>query len=58
MQVVTCTLVLLAFLSPQCAQAQLTPFYHLSTLDVTHEKDTRPSAFFMQLKTARASEQR
>ena len=35
----------------------LSPFYHLSTLDVTHvRKDTRPSAFFVQLNTARAWE--
>ena len=37
---------------PQCAHIQLSPFYHLSTLDVTHvRKDTRPSMFFMQPKT-------
>ena len=28
---------------PHCAHGQLSPFYHLSTLDVTHmRKDTRP----------------
>ena len=37
---------------PQCAHVQLSPFYHLSTLDVIHmRKDTRPSVFFMQPKT-------
>ena len=43
---------------PQCTHIQLSPLYHLSTLDVTHmTKDTRPSVFFMQPKTARAWEQ-
>ena len=29
---------------PQCVHVQLSPFYHLSTLDITHvRKDTRPS---------------
>jgi len=38
--------------------SKLSPFHHLSTLDVTHvKKDTRPSVFFMQLKTAQAWEQ-
>jgi len=45
-------LVLLA--ETQCTDIQLSPFYHLSTLDVTHvRKDARPSAFFMQLKRHR-----
>ena len=36
---------------------RLSHFYHLSTLDVTHvRKDTRPSTFFVQLKTAQAWE--
>jgi len=43
---------------PQCAHVQLNPFYHLSTLDVTHvRKDTSPSATFMQLKMVRDWEQ-
>ena len=51
------TLALLAVLSP-CAHVQLGPFYHLSTLDVTHmRKDTRPFAFLVQPKTVRAWEQ-
>ena len=42
---------------PQSAHVQLSPFYHLSTLDVTHvRKDTRPSAFFVQPKTVRVWE--
>ena len=42
---------------PQCTHVQLSPFYHLSTLDVTHvRKDIRPSAFFVQPKTVRAWE--
>ena len=37
----------------QCTHVQLSPFYELSTLDVTDtRKDTRPSAFFMQPETA------
>jgi len=49
---------LLAVLKPQCTHVQLSPFYHLSTLDVTHmKKDTRPSVFFMQPKMVRAWEQ-
>jgi len=36
----------LPFLEPQCTHAQLSPFYHLSTVDVMHvRKDTRPSTF-------------
>ena len=42
---------------PRCAHSQLSPFYHLSTLDVMHViKDTRPSTFLVQLKTAWAWE--
>ena len=38
---------------PWCTHVQLSPFYHLSTIDNTHvRKDTRPSAFFLQPKTA------
>jgi len=43
---------------PQYAHSQLSSFYYLSTLDVTHvRRDTRPSMFFVQLKTAWAWEQ-
>ena len=43
---------------PQYAHSQLSSFHHLSTRDVTHvRRDTRPSMFFVQLKTAWAWEQ-
>ena len=42
---------------PQCAHIQVSPFCHLCIVDITHEKDTRPSTFFMQPENMWAWEQ-